>query len=139
MRVKTGAFGFDMTPRAGFGWSSAGGVQTAGAMLRFGQGLGAETGDRGGRGRWYLFAATERESLGYSFMRGEEAWKRANIGADPGALVGDTRAGVAWSDGPMEASFGYAQREIRPKDLDAPDVQATKESLLGVRFVYRPR
>jgi hypothetical protein len=135
LRLKTGAFGFDLSPHAGLGVSSAGGGQNAGAVLRFGQGLGGA--DRARRGGWYLFASADRETLGYSFMRGEDAWKRTGITSDPGAQIGDTRAGLAWSDGPMEASFGYLYREVRPRDLDL-QAQTMKESLVSLKFTYRP-
>jgi hypothetical protein len=137
IRLRTGAFGFDLSPHAGLGVSGAGGGQTAGAVLRFGQGLGRADGEGGRRASWYLFASTDRESLGYSFMRGEDAWKRAGINSDPGAQIGDTRAGLAWNRGPMEASFGYLYREVHPRDLDF-QAQTMKESLVSLKLTYRP-
>jgi hypothetical protein len=137
IRLKTGAFGFDLSPHAGVGVSSAGGAQGAGAILRFGQGLALADREGGKRGGWYLFASADREMLGYNFMRGEEAWKRAGFGGDPGAQIGDTRAGLAWNNGPIEASFGYLYREVHPRDLDV-QAQTMKESLVAVKFTYRP-
>lgn len=137
VRVKTGTFGFDVSPHAGLGVSDSGQAQNAGAVLRFGRGLGEAAGSGARRGVWYLFASAERETLGYNFMRGEDAWKRAGFASDPGAQIGDTRAGVAWSRGPVEASFGYLYREVKPKDVNF-DAQTTKESMVSLKVSYRP-
>jgi hypothetical protein len=138
VRFKTGAFGFDVTPHAGLGAGGGGDSQSAGAMVRFGQGLGLSDAEPGKRGKWYLFASTNKENLGLGFMRNEEAWRRAGMAPDPGAVIGDTRAGLAWRDGPVEASVGYLYREIRPHDLDVLDVQANKESLVAFRLTLHP-
>jgi hypothetical protein len=136
VRLKTGAFGFDISPHAGVGRSGGGGAQDAGALLRFGRGLGDE--DRAKRTRWFLFASTDQQTLGTGFLRNEDAWKRVGLGPDPGAAIADTRAGLAWRDGPFEASVGYLYREIKPRDLDIMDVQTTHESLVGFRLTFHP-
>jgi hypothetical protein len=138
VRLKTGAFGFDVTPHAGLAASGAGGAQNAGALIRFGRGLGLADGEPGRRGKWFLFASTNQENLGLGFMRNEEAWRRYGIAPDPGALIGDTRAGLAWRDGPFEASVGYLYREIRPHDLDVLDVSANREHLVAFRLTLHP-
>jgi hypothetical protein len=137
MRFKTGAFGFDLTPHAGLGASGGADSQNAGALVRFGRGLGDDR-QAGGRGRWFLFASADRETLGMGFMRNDDAWRRAGLGPDPGAVIGDTRAGLAWRDGPMEASVGYLYREIKPQDLDMLDAQSTRESLVAFRLAFHP-
>ena len=137
IRLKTGAFGFDVSPHAGVGRSGGGGSQNdAGALLRFGRGLGDA--GQAARTRWFLFASTDQQTLETGFMRGEDAWKRAGLGPDPGATIADTRAGLGWRDGPFEASVGYLYREIKPRDVDMLDVQANHESLLGFRLAFHP-
>jgi hypothetical protein len=137
VRLKIGAFGFDVSPHAGVGRSAGGGSQNdAGALLRFGRGLGDE--NQAARTRWFLFASTDQQTLGTGFLRGEDAWKRWGLGPDPGATIADTRAGLAWRGGPLEASVGYLYREIKPHDLDILDVQATHVSMLGFRLAFHP-
>lgn len=136
VRLKTGAFGFDVSPHAGLGLSESGGSQNAGALLRFGRGVGDA--GQAARTKWFLFASTDQQSLGTGFTFNQDAWKRANLGRDPGATIADTRAGLAWRDGPIEASVGYLFREIRPRDLDMLDAQSTRESLVSFRLSFHP-
>jgi hypothetical protein len=138
VRLKTGAFGFDVSPQVGFGASGGADSQSAGALVRFGKGLGLSDAEAGARSKWYLFASTNQENVGLGFMRNEEAWRRQGLAPDPGAVIGDTRAGVAWRDGPFEASVGYLYREIHPHDLDVLDVSTNKESLVAFRLTLHP-
>lgn len=136
VQFKTGAFGFDVSPHAGVGRSGDGGSQDAGAVLRFGRGLG-----QGGTARpskWYLFASTDQQTLATGFTANQDAWKRVNLGRDPGATIEDNRAGLAWRDGPVEASVGYLFREIKPRDLDMLDAQTNRESLVAFRLSFHP-
>lgn len=136
VQFKTGAFGFDVSPHAGVGRSGDGGSQDAGAVLRFGRGLG-----QGGTARpskWYLFASTDQQTLATGFTANQDAWKRVNLGRDPGATIEDNRAGLAWRDGPIEASVGYLFREIKPRDLDMLDAQTNRESLVAFRLSFHP-
>ena len=137
VRLKTGAFGFDVSPHAGVGRSGGGGSQKTPAPCCASAAASATT-DQAARTRWFLFASTDQQTLGTGFLRGEDAWKRAGLGPDPGATIADTRAGLAWRGGPFEASVGYLYREIKPRDLDMLDVQATHESLLGFRLSFHP-
>jgi hypothetical protein len=136
VRLKTGAFGFDVSPHAGLGRSGGGGSQRAGALVRFGRGLGDE--NLAARTKWFLFVSTDQQSLGTGFTSNQEAWKRVNLGRDPGAVIADTRAGLAWRDGGFEASVGYLSRQIRPRDLDILDAQSTRESLVAFRVSFHP-
>ena len=138
MRLKTGGFGFDVSPHAGVGRSGSGGAQNAGALLRFGRGLGDE--GQAERTRWFLFASTDQQTLGTGFMRNEDGWKRMGLGPDPGAVIADTRAGLAWRGGPFEASLGYLFREVKPRDLDIDplDVHSIHESLVALRLSFHP-
>ena len=136
VRWKTGAYGFDVSPHAGVGHSGAGDSQNAGALLRFGRGLGED--GQAGRTKWFLFASTDQQTLGTGFTANQDGWKRVNLGRDPGASIADTRAGLAWRDGPIEASVGYLFREIKPRDLDMMDAQGVRESLVAFRLAFHP-
>jgi hypothetical protein len=139
VRIKTaGGFGFDVTPHAGLGLSGAGDSHEAGALVRFGRGLGLADGEPGRRGRWFLFASSNHETLGLNFLHNEDAWKRVGLGPDPGATIGDTRAGLGFSDGPFEASVGYLFREIKPRDWDMIGAQSNRESLVAFRIAVHP-
>lgn len=139
VRIKTtGGFGFDVTPHAGVGLSGGGDSHEAGALVRFGRGLGLADSEAGRRSKWFLFASTNHESLGLNFMHNEDAWKRAGLGPDPGAEIGDTRAGIGFADGPFDASVGYLHREIKPRDWDMIDAQSNRESLVAFRLAYHP-
>ena len=136
VRLKTGGFGFDVTPHAGLDHSGAGDSRNAGALVQFGRGFGDPEGGR--PSRWFLFASADQETLGMNFLRNEEPWKRVGLGHDPGAVISDTRAGMAWRDGPLEASVGYLYREIKPRDWDMLDAQSNHESLVAFRLSFHP-
>lgn len=138
LRFKTGAFGFDLTPHASVSTSNVRDAQDAGAVLRFGRGLGLSDAEAGRRGKWFLFASTDQQTLGMGFLRNEDPWRRFGLGSDPGAVIEDTRAGVAWRDGPFEASVGYLYREIKPRDLDMIDAQSSRESMVAFRLSFHP-
>lgn len=139
VRVKTvGGFGFDVSPHAGVGLSNGGDSREAGALVRFGRGLGLADSEPGRRSKWFLFASTNHETLGLNFMHNEDAWKRVGLGPDPGAEIGDTRAGVGFRNGPFEASIGYLYREIKPRDWDMVDAQSNRESLVAFRVAIHP-
>lgn len=136
VRLKTGGYGFDVTPHAGLNLSSMGDSRNAGALIRFGRGYGdAETRRPS---RWFLFVSADQETLGMNFMRNEDAWKRMGLGPDPGAVISDTRTGLGWRDGPFEASLGYLYRQIKPRDWDMLDAQTNRESLVAFRLTFHP-
>lgn len=128
-RAKAGTLGFELTPRAGVGVSSAGGLAGAGATIRFGQdledqvvgkvtdALGLRTVDGesfGDRGRWYLFAAADGQAVGLNVLRDSQGdWSRAGWSSDPSSLIGEAQVGVGWRRGAVQASFGYLHREIK--------------------------
>ena len=53
-------------------------------------------------------------------------------------MIEDTRAGLAWRSGPLEASVGYLYREIKPRDWDMLDAQTNREHLVSVRLTIHP-
>jgi hypothetical protein len=125
-KVSAGHYDLDVTPHAGFGVNNAGGTAEAGAMLRFGADLGdrvmsrlgvqaSDTSTFAGRGRWFLFAAASGRAVGLNMLStAQGGLQRGGWSAEPSnALVSDAQAGLGWSRGMVQASFGYVHRDVR--------------------------
>jgi hypothetical protein len=147
---ETGRFGLEVTPHAGVGVTSAGGLAEAGATVRFGQRLddvvkarlgamGVRDGKAlGGRGRWYLFAAASGRAVGFNLMRNDAGWAHAGLTTDAtSTLVGDAQVGVGWRKGDMQTSLGFVHREIKGLHT-LYGVDAKADSLVAFTFAVRP-
>jgi hypothetical protein len=147
----TARFGVDLTPHAGFGVTSYGGLAEAGATLQFGQrvgeavkaklnAMGVRDGTKfGDKGRWYLFAAASGRSVGLNMLRGEAGWSRAGWTTDQtSTLVGDAQVGVGWRKGDMQTSLGFVHREIKGMPL-LYGIDAKSDSLVAFSFSVRPQ
>jgi hypothetical protein len=67
----------------------------------------------GNKGRWYLFAATDNEAIGFNMLQGMPGEvRRAGFTNERVAAIGDRQAGLAWRKGSMQASLGYVEREL---------------------------
>jgi hypothetical protein len=146
---QTERFGLDLTPHAGVGVTSYGGLAEAGATLKLSQrmddtvkrGLGAigvsDGAKLGDQGRWYLFAAASGRAVGLNMLRGADGWSRAGWTTDStSTLVGDAQVGVGWRKGPMQTSLGFVHREI--KGLHTLYGQETRgDSLVAFSFSVR--
>jgi hypothetical protein len=67
----------------------------------------------GDRGRWYLFAATSNDAVGYNLLQGAQGGvHRAGFSSDRIAAIGDKQAGFAWRRGQLQASLSYVEREL---------------------------
>jgi hypothetical protein len=151
LSFKTRRFGFDLSPHAGVGLTSYGGLAEAGATLDFSQrvdqaavarlgAMGVRDGATlGGKGRWYLFAAASGRSVGLNMLRSETGWDRAGWTTDPSStLVGDAQVGVGWRKGAMQTSLGFVHREIKGlHTIYGQDPKA--DSMVAFSFAVRPR
>jgi hypothetical protein len=68
-----------------------------------------------GRGHWYLFAAASGRAVGLNMLpTGPGGAPRAGWSSEPNsALVSDAQAGLGWSRGMVQASFGYVHRAVK--------------------------
>jgi hypothetical protein len=149
---ETERFGVDLTPHAGVGVTSYGGLAEAGATVELSQHvdnavkaslgkLGVRDGAKlGNQGRWYLFAAASGRAVGLNMLPGESGLSRAGWTTDPAStLVGDAQVGVGWRKGPMQTSFGFVHREMKsPHTLYGQDVPKA-DSMVAFSFAVRPR
>ena len=147
----TERYDVSVTPHAGLGMSSAGGLAEAGAMLTLGQkasdGLKSRLGAMGVRdgatfgneGRWYLFAAASGRAVGLNMQRNNGDWNGAGWSTDPSsALIGDAQLGVGWRKGAMQTSFGYIHREVKGQHMVWG--QETKDdSMVAFSLSIKPR
>ena len=147
---KTQRFAIDLTPHAGLGVTSFGGLAEGGATLQLSRrvdnavvaGLGAmgvRDGARlGGQGRWYLFAAASGRAVGLNMLRSDTGWARAGWTTDAtSTLVGDAQLGVGWRKGAMQTSLGFIHREMKGMHpLYGQDPKA--DSLVAFSFAVRP-
>lgn len=123
---------FDISPHAGFGFSSRGGQAEAGAIVRLGpktrgeqamqrlRDMGVKDGlsAYGDKGRWYVFAAASGTAVGLNMVGGEGGWNRDGWSMDQTTdLVGDAQVGVAWRQGDMQSSFGVIHREVKGRHM----------------------
>jgi hypothetical protein len=147
----TGSLGLDVSPHAGVGVSSYGGLAEAGAVVQLSQRRDAAAVERlkalgvrdgasfGQRGRWYLFAAASGRAVGLNMLRGDTGWNRAGWTTDAtSTLVGDTQVGVGWRKGAMQTSFGYIHREIKGLHTFY-GVDSKADSMVAFSFSVRPR
>jgi hypothetical protein len=67
----------------------------------------------GNKGRWYLYAATSNDALGFNMLQGMHGEvRRAGFSSERVAAIGDRQAGLAWRKGSMQMSLGYVEREL---------------------------
>jgi hypothetical protein len=151
LRFETGPLGVDLSPHAGVGMTSAGGMAEAGATLQVSErrdkmavdrlkALGVRDGEAfGDKGRWYLFAAASGRAVGMNMLHGEGGWDRAGWTTDPtSSLVGDAQIGVGWRKGAMQSSVGLIHREIKAQHL-LYGVETKDDSILAFSFTVKPR
>jgi hypothetical protein len=113
-RERTG-IGLDISvaQRASFAANAEGDISRAGqaSELRLGRGLTREA--RGNGSSWFVFAASEDESLtwqpGGDASRGGQG---AAFGVRDRVEIGDMQAGVTYEHGPLQASLAYVEREV---------------------------
>jgi hypothetical protein len=144
--VTAGRYALDVTPHAGFGVNNAGGSAEAGAMVRLGENLGEGMMNRlgiqrsdpaamAGRGRWFLFAAASGRAVGLNMLpTAQGGVQRAGWSSEPtNALVSDAQAGVGWSKGMVQASFGYVHRDVKGEIplADGPDAASYHDSMVA--------
>ncbi len=109
----------EFAPRAQVQRNRAGNsVARTGAEVRFGQNLSLADRDLRRKGvarpSWYFFLGADNEAL---------VWNVADRNSIDGltlndqATVGDVQAGVAWSLGAGQMSFGMVQRSLKYNDL----------------------
>jgi hypothetical protein len=148
----TRRFGVDLTPHAGVGVTSYGGLAEAGATLQFSQRvddavksslgrLGVRDGERfGDQGRWYLFAAASGRAVGLNMLRSDAGWSRAGWTTDPAStLVGDAQVGVGWRRGAIQTSLGFVHREMKSDHLLWGQDPPSSDSMVAFSFAVRPR
>lgn len=130
VQFAAGAYDVDISPHAGVGLASDGGLAEAGAMVRLGPSADSEIEARlnamgvrdgqafGEKGRWYLFAAASGRAVGLNMLRDGDGWDQAGWSTDPSsALIGDAHVGVGWRQGPVQASLGYVHREVKGQHM----------------------
>lgn len=148
-----GAYEFDFSPHAGLGLSDAGRRAEAGATIRFGDldgggrarralGMSAVDGRQfGGRGRWYLFAAVSGTAVGVNMLRDglDGDWRAVGLSTDATAgLITSAQAGVAWRQGPMQASLGYVRRRIRLV-APHPELYSSGDNAVALSLAVKPQ
>jgi hypothetical protein len=149
--VETRHFGLDVTPHAGLGMSSLGGLAEAGATVRLSQKLDQAAverleamGIRDGsslakQGRWYLFAAASGRAVGLNMLRGDGGWNRGGWTTDPSSrLVGDAQVGVGWRKGDLQTSVGFVHREVKGSYMIYGQKGAA-DSLVAFSFSVHPQ
>lgn len=140
LRLDTGGYALDVSPRAGVGSSSLGNTAEFGATVRFG-GSGMldrfvlSPGAFDNRGRWYLFAEGSGRAIGYDVAKMNGSTGRG-LASERG-FIGDTQAGVAWRKGSMQAAFGYVKRSVQVDSID-PLAMRRHEDMVGLTFSFRP-
>ena len=125
-KMTAGSYALDVTPHAGFGVNNAGGTAEAGAMVRLGADMGdkvmsrlgfeaSDTSSFAGRGRWYLFAAASGRAVGLNMLpTAQGGLQRGGWSSEPtNAIVSDAQAGLGWTRGMVQASFGYVHRAVK--------------------------
>jgi hypothetical protein len=150
VRVGAGPFDLDVSPHAGFGMSTYGGLAEAGATLRMapsrddeaverlrdmGVGDGARFGDTG---RWYLFMAASGRAVGLNMLRRDGGWDRAGWTTDPSStLTSNAQLGVGWRKGAVQGSLGYVHREVKGEHMVFGQ-ETRKDSLLALTLSIKP-
>jgi hypothetical protein len=149
---EAGAYGFDVSPHAGIGLSDAGHSAEAGATLRFGDldgrsrlrralGLVAVDGARfGQRGRWYVFVAISGRAVGVNMRRDalDGEWRPAVLSTDQtSGFITSAQAGVAWRQGPVQASLGYMRRRVRIA-APHPELYSSGDNAVALALAVKP-
>ena len=138
LRLESGTYALDVTPRAGLGSTSLGASAEFGATFRFGQSGGLDRfGSDGAHGRWYLYAEGSGRAIGFNMFKGD-GLRRSSLATDQGGYIGDQQAGLAWRKGPLQASFGWVDRKIKLRNLLTDGVD-THRSMVGLMFSFKPR
>jgi hypothetical protein len=155
-----GDYDFDLSPHTTLGLSNAGHSAEAGAIIRFGHlgyqprdhtgqvrrnlsrlGLSAADGRAfGGRGRWYLFAGASGATVGLNLLRDplNGDWRPGGLSSDTtSGFVTTAEAGVAWRQGPAQASLGYVRRRIRI-DAPHPELYDSSDDAVALSVAVRP-
>lgn len=155
-----GLYDFDLSPHASLGLSNSGRSAEAGAMIRFGQigyqprdrsgqvrrslrrlGLAAADGsDFGRHGRWYLFAGASGQAVGLNLLSDPlgGGWRPAGLSSDvTSGFVTTAQAGIAWRQGPAQASVGYVRRRIRI-DAPHPELYDSSDDAVAFSLAVRP-
>lgn len=155
-----GLYDFDLSPHASLGLSNAGRSAEAGAMIRFGQfgyqprdrtgqvrrslrRLGivtADGSDFGNHGRWYLFAGASGQAVGMNLLHDPlgGGWRSGGLTSDTtSGFVTTAQAGVAWRQGPAQASLGYVRRRIRI-EAPHPELYDSSDDAVAFSFALRP-
>jgi hypothetical protein len=141
---------FDVSPHAGFGFSSRGGQAEAGAMVKVSKSRGAAALEQlrdmgvqdgtsfGDAGRWYLFAAASGRAVGLNMTRGEDGWDRSGWSTDETTdLVGDAQIGVGWRKGDVQSSFGVIHREVKGRHMYWRQ-QTRDDTVAAFTFTIKP-
>ena len=148
---ETARFGVDLTPHAGVGVTSYGGLAEAGATVQLSErmdsalkkslgAMGVRDGAAFGEcGRLYLFAAASVRAVGLNMLRSDAGWSRAGWTTDQtSTLVGDAQVGVGWRKGAMQTSLGFIHREMKGvHTIYGQDAKA--DSLVAFSFSVKPR
>lgn len=71
----------------------------------------------GNKGRFMIYAAKGRDSVGYNFTRGLNDEMQTGISHDRGAYLGDAQVGVAYRKGALHAGFGMVHRTIKAEGI----------------------
>lgn len=146
LRMNAGGYGLDLTPHAGVSVSSEGGrAAEAGAMVRFGKGLGdrvknalgiANDGTRAFGSHWYLFAAASGKAMGANMLDPQDSLRNAVMGMNQGGFQRETQAGLGWREGQMQASLGYVHEHIKSRVFGMP---GQGEDRLAFSVSFHPR
>jgi hypothetical protein len=149
--LRAGDLGMSVSPHAGFGMDSMGGNRAeAGAMVRFSSAqtaindklsaMGVKNGATyGDRGRWYLFAAVQGQSVGLNMLPGGGGLHQAGWSTDASsAMVGDGQIGVGWRKGGMEASVGYVHRDIKLQNAPLGASDSFQDSVAAFSLTFHP-
>ena len=151
LSLESERYGLDVTPHAGLGVSSEGGLAEAGAAITLSRksadervsaglsALGLRDGARlGSGGRWYLFAAASGRAMGLNMQKDGRGWDRAWSQDASSTLIGDAQLGVGWRKGPMQTSFGYIHREVKGDHmLWGQDTKG--DSMVAFSLAIKPR
>jgi hypothetical protein len=86
------------------------------------------------RGHFFLFAAARSDAVGFNLLRGPEGeLRRAGWSAEKIAVSGDSQIGAGWRKGPLQASFGFVERQFSSWGHSA------HERYFGFTLSFRPQ
>jgi hypothetical protein len=150
--MQAGRYALDVSPHAGFGFSSVGESAEAGALVRIGRRLQDQVVDRlgltttdppgaDGKGRWFLFAAASGQAVGMSMAPSPDGGlSRTGWSGPSTSLVSDAQAGFGWRRGALQASIGYVHRSVRNQtEITTSGGPASyHDSMVALSFSIRP-